>query len=260
MRPRVGITCSSKIHEERHLVALEEVYAQAVSRAGGVPFVLPTLDPSDAIDVLGAVDALILAGGGDVDPLLYGATAHEEVDGVDVGRDCYEIALVGEATRRGLPVLGICRGLQVINVARGGTLVQHVPAVTGEDHRVTDRAKEPVHPVSVVTGTLLERILGADTVEVNSLHHQAVEVLGDGLAVAARAHDLTIEAVVAVDGDRVVGVQWHPELLVLTPAGSELFDWLVDEAGRPPVGDVTSIPAPDSWTLDDAVRTATAVA
>src|SRR4051812_29350546 len=101
MRPRVGVTCTSTIHEERHLVALEEVYAEAVSRAGGLPFVLPTLEPSDAPDVLGTLDGLILAGGGDVDPALYGATAHDEVDGVDVRRDRYEIALALEAARRG---------------------------------------------------------------------------------------------------------------------------------------------------------------
>ena len=251
MRPRVGVTCTSTIHDERHLVALEEVYAEAVSRAGGLPFVLPTLEPSDAAEVLATLDGLILAGGGDVDPVLYGAAAHEEVDGVDVRRDRFEIALVHEAMRRDVPVLGICRGLQVINVARGGTLVQHVPAVTGENHRVTERAKEPVHPVSVCTGTRLEQILGAPTVEVNSLHHQAVDALGEGLVVAARAHDLTVEGIATVaSDDRMVGVQWHPELLVRTPAGAELFDWLVEEAAQPARSEVTSLTV-ETWTSDD---------
>jgi putative glutamine amidotransferase len=258
MRPRVGVTCSTTIHEERDLVALEEVYAQAVSRAGGLPFVLPTLEPSDAAEILTSLDGLILAGGGDVDPALYGAPAHDEIGGVDVRRDRYEIALVHAAARLGIPVLGICRGLQVINVARGGTLMQHVPAVTGENHRITDRAKEPVHPVTVVAGTLLEEILGATAVEVNSLHHQAVDALGDGLVIAARAHDLTVEGISAASPtERVVGVQWHPELLLRTPAGAELFDWLVEEAGRPAIGELTTI---ETSTRADEPRLTTAVA
>ena len=255
MRPRVGVTCSTTIHEERDRVALEEVYAEAVSRAGGLPFVLPTLEPSDATEVLASLDGLILAGGGDVDPALYGATPHAEVGGVDARRDRYEIALVREAARLGIPVLGICRGLQVINVARGGTLVQHIPDVTGENHRITEQAKEPVHSVSVVEGTLLEQILATASVEVNSLHHQAVDVLGTGLVVAARAHDDMVEGITTTSPDeRVVGVQWHPELLLGTPAGAELFDWMVEEAGRP-------AHATETWTADDdATRAASAVA
>jgi putative glutamine amidotransferase len=149
----------------------------------------------------------------------------------------------------------------VLNVARGGTLAQHIPDVTGENHRITERAKEPVHSVSVVSGTLLEQILGTSTVEVNSLHHQAVDELGDGLAIAARAHDDTVEALTTDDltNDRMVGVQWHPELLLRTPAGAELFDWLVAEAAAPTPGEVTTLAA-ESWTDDDEPRLTTAVA
>ncbi len=211
--------------------------------------------------MLASLDGLILAGGGDVEPALYGATAHEEVGGVDARRDRYEIALVREAARLGIPVLGICRGLQVINVARGGTLVQHIPAITGEDHRVTESGEGAGAPVSVVEGTLLEQILGTAAVEVNSLHHQAVDVLGDGLVVVARAHDGMVEGITAASADeRLVGVQWHPELLLDTPAGAELFDWLVEEAGRPAHGEVTTLAAEPWTTDDDSARAASAVA
>ena len=135
--------------------------SHAVSRAGGLPFVLP--DRSSircAADVLDALDGLVLAGGGDIDPSLYGEAAAPEVVGVDPHRDRYELALFRAATATGMPVLGICRGLQLINVARGGTLVQHIPTVTGMVHRIDEQAMEPVHSVSVVPGSLLAEVLG----------------------------------------------------------------------------------------------------
>jgi putative glutamine amidotransferase len=117
-----------------------------------------------------------------------------------------------------------------------------------------------VHSVSVMSGTLLERILGAASVEVNSLHHQAVDTLGKGLTIAARAHDLTVEGITADSADdRMVGVQWHPELLLRTPAGAELFDWLVEEAALPARSEVTSLTV-ETWTGDDEPRLTTAVA
>jgi putative glutamine amidotransferase len=232
MRPRIGITCSSKIRDGRDLAALEKAYVSGVSRAGGLPFVLPILTPADALDVVDSLDGLLIAGGGDIDPVLYGAATAPETHGVDRHRDLYELALLHAANDRSLPVLGVCRGLQVINVALGGTLVQHIPNLTGVNHRDDARARKAVHPITVEPGTFLASVLGTTSVKVNSLHHQAVDDLGRGLAVAARAKEGTVEAVVSTDHDRLVGVQWHPELLGDTRASKALFRWLVESAAR----------------------------
>lgn len=233
MRSRIGITCSTTIHEERELQAIETAYVNAVLRAGGLPLVLPALGPSDAADVAGALDGLVLAGGGDVEPSRYGEAPAAEVAGVEPRRDDFELALVGAATARDLPILGICRGLQLVNVARGGTLLQHIPAVTGTVHRLDVPDVDQLHPVSVVPGAGLTTLLGTAPFAVNSLHHQAVDTLGAGLVVAARSLDGVVEALVADDGTRLVGVQWHPELLDASRSSAALFDWVVTEAARP---------------------------
>jgi putative glutamine amidotransferase len=242
MRPRIGITCSTTVNDERDLAAVETAYVAAVSRAGGLPFVLPILDAADAAESIAFLDGLVLAGGGDIDPELYGQVAVPEVHGVDRRRDLYEIALLEAATRQGLPVFGICRGLQVINVARGGTLVQDVPTITGVVHRIDERAMESVHPVTVVAGTAVSGVIGASSIEVNSLHHQAVDEPGRALEIGARAHDGTVEAVASTGDDRILGVQWHPELLPSSAVSSALFGWLVGEATRPPLVVTPTVP------------------
>ncbi|HEY0396970.1 MAG TPA: gamma-glutamyl-gamma-aminobutyrate hydrolase family protein, partial [Acidimicrobiia bacterium] len=134
MKPRIGLTTTPAAVDDRRVEQVNQAYVDAVVRAGGLPFVLPVLDPDDAEAALLALDGLLLTGGGDVEPSLYGALPVPEVYGLDPGRDASEMALVRAAARAGLPVLGICRGSQVLNVALGGSLVQHVPAVTGVDH------------------------------------------------------------------------------------------------------------------------------
>ena len=233
MKPRIGLTPTPAVYDDRLVEEINRAYVDSVVRAGGLPFVLPVLEPADAELALLSLDGLLLTGGGDVAPARYGAMAVPEVYGVEPGRDAWEVALVAAAAAAGLPLLGICRGAQLLNVARGGTLVQHLPAVSDLPHRDKDRFDEPVHRVRLADGTMLATIVGSDELDVNSLHHQAVEVTGRGLRAVAWADDGVVEAVEATDGWRAMGVQWHPELLPGWAGHDELFTWLVGAASRP---------------------------
>jgi putative glutamine amidotransferase len=177
--------------------------------------------------VLAAIDGLVLAGGGDIDPAQYGAVAEPEVAGVDPERDAWELALVREAE---LPILGVCRGAQVINVARGGTLIQDLPARTTADHRVIDRPDDEVHVVELTEGSRVREAVGVDQLVANTLHHQSVDQLGAGLCIVGWADDGTVEAIEADDGP-LIGIQWHPELLRDRLPHLRLFEWLVQTAG-----------------------------
>jgi putative glutamine amidotransferase len=179
-----------------------------VEEAGGVPLLLT---PTAHVDqVLDAVDALLLQGGGDVDPEVYGQELHPRTNTIDRRRDAFELALLARARERGVPVLGICRGIQLVNVAYGGTLVQHLPDVTGFDHEQLDRWDGVAHPIEIAEGSRLEAVLGERRIDVNSVHHQAVDRLGEGLRAVARADDGVVEAI-EHESDPVLAVQWHPE-------------------------------------------------
>jgi putative glutamine amidotransferase len=166
---------------------------------------------------------------------------------------------VRQAVELGLPMLGTCRGCQLLNVALGGTLVPHLAGEDGR-HSARNRWAEPVHTVSVLEGSVLRTVLGPGVVGVNSLHHQAVAEVGTGLRAVAWADDGVIEAVEGVDGNRALGVQWHPELLLTPPGNATLFRWLVDEARRPrSVVRVTS-DAPPEEPVSEAAELAGAAA
>lgn len=233
MKPRVGITTSPGVHEQRFVEALERAYITAIVEAGAVPLVLPALDPSEVAAVLPCLDGVVLTGGGDVDPARYGAEPTDALVGVDAGRDAYELALVDAAVALGVPVLGICRGAQVLNVARHGTLVGHLPDVTSQPHRVEEKWGEVAHQVRVAGDSLLGRVIGGEALGVNTLHHQAVGVVGVDLQAVAWAEDGIIEAIEGRGPVRLLGVQWHPELLPGELRHRALFHWLVDEAARP---------------------------
>ena len=198
-------------------------YATSVAAAGGLPVHLP-LDVDPAA-VLPRVDALVLAGGEDVDPARYGATPHPKLGPRSALRDDVELALVAEAHAAGTPVLGICRGHQVLNVAFGGSLVQHLDGDLGGVH-LPDAAPRAArtHDVELAADSIPGARFGA-RLTVNSFHHQAVDRVGTGLRVVARAADGTVEAI-QHDGGRMLGVQWHPE----TFDGDPLFAWLVEQA------------------------------
>jgi putative glutamine amidotransferase len=209
-------------------MALGITYLQAIERAGGLPVVLPPLPPESVAPLLDRLDGVCLSGGPDLDPDAYGARArHAELGPTEPALDAFELELVLLADARGLPILGVCRGAQTMNVARGGTLHQHVA-----NHRQAQLATVPTHEVTLALHSRIERIVGCTRLDVNSFHHQAVARLGAGLAVAGRADDGTVEAIEDRSRRFFVGVQWHAETLVDLPAHRELFRALVKVAGE----------------------------
>lgn len=196
-------------------------YARAIIEAGGLPVHLPLdVDPALAIRRL---DAILLSGGADIDSVRFDAPRDPAVSVVEPERDAFEFALLGEALRHELPVLGICRGLQLINVHFGGTLHQHVP----EHSNYAVGTNGVAHPVTIDDGSILDSLYGS-TVDVNSLHHQTVDEVGSGLKVSARAPDGTVEGLEA--GDHVLAVQWHPEMMD-GRSTDPVFRWIVERAG-----------------------------
>jgi putative glutamine amidotransferase len=204
-----------------HLAA----YSEAVAAAGGVAVMLPCMDTS--VEVLDHVGALVLTGGGDVDPALYGETPHETVYGIDTHRDRVEIALLRRALEIGLPVLAICRGMQVLNVALGGTLLQHLEGDDGAIHAAwAHSVSARVHTVAFDEGSIAREVFGP-MLDVNTLHHQAVGRVASTLVCTGRAPDGIIESV-EIPGEAVWGMQWHPELLA--PQPDPAFRWLVERS------------------------------
>jgi putative glutamine amidotransferase len=207
-------------------VLVPTAYVRAVEQAGGRPLVVP---PSDEAlhETLAVLDGLVFSGGGDVDPDAYDAEAHDETRGVNAKRDEAEIALLRAALERDLPVLAVCRGSQVLNVALGGDLVQHLPELVGHDRHLHTPGEFGDHDVRVAPETRVGAILG-ERAPVKSHHHQAFGRLGSGLHEAAWADDGTIEAIEDPSRRFAVGVLWHPE------EGEDLalFRALVDEARR----------------------------
>ncbi len=213
MRPAIGVTIG---YDDRRtgLLILRQDYIRSVEQGGGLPLVLAPGRPEDAPELLDRIQGLILSGGSDVDPALYGASPHPKLGKVVRERDDFELALVREALDRNRPLLAICRGHQVLNVATGGTLIQDIPSeVTGDVGHDSQRERwERAHPVQVLEGTRLRDILKRGTVSVNSFHHQAIARVGSGLVVSAvSAGDQLVEAVELPDRRFALGVQWHPE-------------------------------------------------
>jgi putative glutamine amidotransferase len=237
MRPLIGVTTSEmrrgdlatlrRHGEPPHAeMALGLTYLQAIERAGGLPVVLAPLAPSEAPELLDRLDGVCLSGGPDLDPIAYGARErHPQLGETEPSLDAFELAVAREADRRGLPLLGICRGAQALNVARGGTLHQDIP-----DHRQTELASMPTHEVRVAWGSRLALTLGVTRLQVNSFHHQAVDELGTGLRVSACASDGTVEGIECGEHPFLVGVQWHAETLIAQPAQLALFRALVRAA------------------------------
>jgi putative glutamine amidotransferase len=228
MRPVIGITAYA---EEASWGAwtlpaalLPLAYVRAVERAGGRALVVPPSEDG-AEETLDRLDGVVFSGGSDLDPELYGAEAHPETSGIRHERDRAELALLTAALARDMPVLAICRGSQVLNVALGGDLVQHVPERVGHDgpKQVTGTFSE--HAVESVPGTCLAPIVGGRRT-VKSHHHQGYGRLGDGLRVAAHAADGTVEAIEDPSRRFTVGVLWHPE----EDDDARLFEELVEQA------------------------------
>jgi putative glutamine amidotransferase len=236
-QPLIGVSTSITVGEYPERAYVNSAYLRAVEQAGGIPVLLPPQLSAAARETLWRrLDGLVLTGGGDIEPTRFGQHAHPKTTLVSTERDGLELELVDRALRDDVPLFGICRGLQVVNVALGGTLYQHVPDAMGDAVQHSQTAKRDVatHPVKLLTeGTRLGEILGSPELVVNSFHHQALQTLGRGLRDVGWAPDRVIEAIEHEDRRRfMVAVQWHPEDLVAHDAAARALFTAVVEAAR----------------------------
>jgi putative glutamine amidotransferase len=216
----VAVTATSEHIRDAERVRVNRAYTDAIVAAGLIPLVVPPVPPEMAGSILDAVAGLVLTGGEDVDPAYFGAARHPATGAANDDRDRCELALAREAATRRLPTLAICRGVQVLNVALGGTLIQDLPSERGGsvNHDAEASRASRVHGVDVAAGSRLGGILNASSITTNSFHHQAVDKLGTGLCTVATSPDGIVEAVECTDRAWwAVGVQWHPEELTATP-------------------------------------------
>lgn len=232
MKPVIGLSCSTSTDPGARPVrrySCPEPYVRRVEEAGGIPILLPTADPARVPLLLALVHGVVLIGGDDVDPSIYGAAPHPKLGDVDPARDAFEIAIARRAAADALPAFGICRGCQVMNVALGGTLVQHIP---GEIEGALPHAGryDAAHDVAVTPGTRLHRLLGKTRVAVNSHHHQSIGAPADGFDVTARTSDGVVEAAELPGHAFFLGVQWHPERMPDAEATRRLFRAFLEAA------------------------------
>lgn len=221
-RPIIGITTYHR--NEAGDFLLPGGYVDAVILAGGIPVLLPPtqLDPAHILD---GIDGLIFAGGGDINPDWYGGSTHPTIYLTDAERDRFELALAKAALNDAIPMLGICRGMQILNVATGGDLVVHIPETYGNHvtHRL-DNPRRPIeHPVQLQPDSYLAAMMGTRTVQVVSWHHQAVKTIAPEWKQVAFAEDGLVEALEHQQYPWIVAVQWHPELSINDPAHQQLF-------------------------------------
>lgn len=210
----IGIT--AKFDEKTNLSGISDNYVKAVRRAGGAALLMPIISTKEEAEALiNAIDGLILSGGGDVNPARYGEETLPCCGTIDFNRDQSELLLLDAALRRNIPVLGICRGVQVLNVGLGGTLYQDIATQRENSlfHPAYDDAYEVKHTVSIASGTKLMDAIGQSEIGVNTCHHQAIKEPGKGMIVSARSADGLIEGVETDDGRYILGIQWHPECL-----------------------------------------------
>lgn len=246
VRPLIGVT-TSEVRVPDHVdplpqsdrrqteMALGMKYLAAIEQAGGLPVVIPPLELGSVDPLLDRLDGLCLSGGPDMDPGTYGGRYHPKLGPTEPDLDRFELAMAREADKRAMPILAICRGQQLLNVARGGTLYQDLPDQRGGDiaHRLAGRDRHGAHGVEIEDGSLLSRALGGITAaDVNSYHHQAVQELGRGVKPVAWAPDGVVEGIELPDRGFAVGVQWHAEAIVERPEQLALFREFVASAGR----------------------------
>ncbi len=245
--PLIGIPCFAMRHPrtQRSLYANNQTYAREVSRVGGIPLLItpPVVDDGAALDAVCAalcerLDGLLLSGGADIDPSFYGEERLPVCEATEPERDRLELALTRQAIQRGTPIFGICRGMQTLNVACGGSLYQDLPTQAPNSQRHTwgdaDHTRDyRAHSIELAPGSRLARLVGAREHEVNSLHHQAVKRIGDGVTITAWAPDGVAEGMELRDHPFALAVQFHPEELAPTdPASRALFAAFVEACAR----------------------------
>lgn len=237
LKPLIGITTRNGKDGDGHLLtALQHTYINAVVQAGGLPILIPEILPEeDFLDLYSRLNGILFSGGGDISLEYFNGSDHPRIGEVDEARDTTEITLMRTAVKDGKPILGICRGAQVMNVALGGTLYTHIyDQLKGAlDHDYPgDLRRTLVHPVNVDETTRSAEIFGETLLSVNSLHHQGLKDIAPGLKAAGHAPDGLVEVVEIRDHPYAVAVQWHPEWLTDQPAMQRLFKSFVDAAGR----------------------------
>ena len=238
MTPRIGISALTREVDGQVRTGVNVAYASATVAAGGVPLLLtPVIPPTEASAAVSAVDALILSGGADIAPARYRAEPHPRIGPVEEQRDAFELALVAAARQRGIPILAICRGAQLVNVALGGTLWQDLPSERpgAVAHDGQWARTERVHEVQVAAGSRTAGAMGTERCRVNSFHHQAVRELGSGLIATGHSDDGLIESFEGSDGTWLIGVQWHPEAFWRESGSPDqrLFNALIEAARTP---------------------------
>jgi gamma-glutamyl-gamma-aminobutyrate hydrolase PuuD len=233
----VAVTAGTRLDGDTQRVRLTAAYVNALESAGLIPLIIPPLSHADsAAAILDSVTGLVLTGGGDIDPSRYGETRHEKVHSVNVERDTTEAALIEEAKSRRTPVLAICRGIQMLNVALGGTLIQDIPSQisTTIAHDEDTPRDLRTHDIDIELDSLIARAVGTTHCTVNSFHHQSVKHVAAGMQVTARSPDGVIEGMESTDRNWwVLAVQWHPEEMTRSPEPWDrgLFRAFADRVG-----------------------------
>lgn len=233
-KPVIGITTTLK----NNVLALGHNYAKAVSMAGGIPYLIAsTDDPQELNTVVGLLDGLLMTGGPDVDPAYYDHERHPQLGEVNDDRDVFELLLFKAALKKGMPIFGICRGLQMINVAMGGTLWQDIPSDFPQSelcHRQTDDSTTPAHDISIVPGTVTAKVFGLTHTGVNSRHHQCIKDIAPELKITAWSPDSVPEMMEGYPRYPILAVQSHPE--IFTVHGDKVmprfFGFLIEEAKK----------------------------
>jgi len=244
-RPLIGVTTSEMRAAQRveqtpegepprRELALGLAYMRALEAAGGIPLVIPPMQSGAIGPLMSQLHGICLSGGPDLDPSTYDARPHRRLGPIEPELDRFELKVARQALDLGLPVLAICRGLQLLNVAAGGTLIQHLPDRRGSDieHRQAEPSEQATHRVELLAGSRVAAVLGLERLKVNSFHHQAVRRLGAGLEAVGWAPDGVVEAVEHPGRDFVLGVQWHAECLVDRPEQAALFSELVEASSQ----------------------------
>jgi len=240
MRPRIGVTAWHHHDGQERWEFIRDNYTGSITAAGGLPLILPIASEPDLVaDLVETLDGLLLSGGEDVHPSFYGEAVQERCGSIDEGRDRFEIGLTRAALARGLPVLAICRGMQVLNVACGGTLYQDLayrPRTESHHTGVREDRARRIHAVRILPGTRLREILGLAEASVTSTHHQVIREVAPNFRPAAVAPDGVLEGMEKAEGPLALAVQWHPERLALADAAQlNLFRALVEaSASRAP--------------------------
>lgn len=234
-KPLIGISC---FHPDSIYSSVRIAYSESVIKAGGIPVLIPVTESESALrEIIARIDALILSGGDDICPSYYGEEAIDELGSVNGRSDVYDLLLIKLADERGLPVFGICRGLQVLNVFYGGSLYQDIPAQHPNptvNHKQKEKSNVATHPVTLLPGSSIARITGREELLTNTHHHQAIKTVAPGFQVTAWATDSIPEAFESTAGKPIWGVQFHPEGQAVEdhPEMLSFFCFLVEQAKK----------------------------